>query len=174
MTYKLSVMNAVRDVFGASHLGVEETRLSDIAYLYQETNDMRFLSIMLCMTGTLVERPFRGLFERAVVHVLPSHFYWREESHQLDWASCMTVVLRVPPVAWDSPPRTLEWSESSSPSTRACRRDAVRELVLLNDRRPASARALSAVKMPAQTFGGVDAHAAIRNKLGLRIAMFSP
>jgi hypothetical protein len=54
-------MNAVKDVFGASHLGVEETRLSDIAYLYQETNDMRFLSIMLCMTGTLVERPFRGL-----------------------------------------------------------------------------------------------------------------
>ena len=109
-----------------------------------------------------------------------SYMYFRQtligvrESRQLDWASCMTVVLRVPPVAWDSPPRTLEWSESSSPSTRACRRDAVRELVLLNDRRPASARALSAVKMPAQTFGGVDAHAAIRNKLGLRIAMFSP
>lgn len=102
-----------------------------------------------------------------------SYMYFRQtligvrESRQLDWASCMTVVLRVPPVAWDSPSRTLEWSELSSPSTRACRRNAVRELVLLNGRRPASARALSAVKMPAQTFGGVDAHAAIRNKLGL-------
>jgi hypothetical protein len=90
------IKDAGRDVFGASHLGAEKTRLSDIAYLYQETNDMRFPSIMLCIAGTLVERPFRGLFERAVVHVLPSHFYWREKSHQLDWASCMTVVLRVP------------------------------------------------------------------------------
>lgn len=64
----------------------------------------------------------------------------------------------------------VEWSEPSSPSTRACRRTCrPGELVLLNGRRPSSARALSAVKMPAQTFGGVNAHAAVRNKLGVEL-----
>jgi hypothetical protein len=98
------VNDADKAMFGASHISTvsKKTRLSKVASRKPETNHHHSLTIMLCTAGTLLKEPFRRLLEQQ------SYMYFRHtligvsKAHLLDWASCMTVILRVPlPHGWD-------------------------------------------------------------------------
>jgi hypothetical protein len=102
----------------------------------------------------------------AVVHVLPSHVDWREQSPSIGLGFLHDSYSTRAAAAWvgflldrrENLERKRALFELVDKGlSQSCR--LVSELVLLNGRRPAARP--HRPKMPAQTFGGVDARAAI-------------